>query len=371
MTVLILLAAGFVAFANGANDNFKGVATLYGSRTLGYRPALAWATGTTLAGSLSAMALAGGLVKRFSGKGLVAEAIAADPRFLLAVAIAAAATVMLATRLGLPISTTHALMGGLMGAGAVMAGPSHLAYSTLGTSFALPLVLSPLLSLLLTATLYTSLRWARLQLGVTEQTCVCVGGVEQVAAFVPGGAAVRLATGLVVSVDSLERCERRYAGTVLGWQAQTLLNRLHVLTAGAVGFARGLNDTPKVVALVVAAQLLGVGGGMLTAALVMALGGLLLARRIAETLSFRITGMNHGQGFTANLVTAAIVTLASPLGLPVSTTHVACGALFGLGAVNGEARWKTIAQLLSAWVTTLPAAAALGAAAALMTTNLR
>jgi PiT family inorganic phosphate transporter len=74
--------------------------------------------------------------------------------------------------------------------------------------------------------------------------------------------------------------------------------------------------------------------------------------------------MNHGQGFSANLVTAALVTLASPLGLPVSTTHVSCGALFGIGLVNGEARAKTIAQILAAWVTTLPMAALLAAAAA-------
>jgi PiT family inorganic phosphate transporter len=100
------------------------------------------------------------------------------------------------------------------------------------------------------------------------------------------------------------------------------------------------------------------------AALAIAVGGALAAGRVAQTLSFGITPLNHGQGFTANVVTAVLVMLASPLGLPVSTTHVSCGALFGIGAATGEARSKAIAQVLAAWVTTLPVAAALSALAA-------
>jgi PiT family inorganic phosphate transporter len=72
--------------------------------------------------------------------------------------------------------------------------------------------------------------------------------------------------------------------------------------------------------------------------------------------------MNHGQGFTANLMTSLIVVGASRFGMPVSTTHVSCGALFGIGAVTGQARWATIGKILAAWVTTLPLGAALGAA---------
>jgi PiT family inorganic phosphate transporter len=79
-------------------------------------------------------------------------------------------------------------------------------------------------------------------------------------------------------------------------------------------------------------------------------------------MSHRITAMNHGQGFTANLVTSVIVIGASRLGMPVSTTHVSCGALFGIGAVAGRAHWQTIGKIFAAWVTTLPLGAALGAA---------
>ncbi len=94
----------------------------------------------------------------------------------------------------------------------------------------------------------------------------------------------------------------------------------------------------------------------------MAAGGLIGARRVAETMSHRVTEMNPGQGFAANFVTAGLVIGASGLGLPVSTTHVSCGTLFGIGAVTRQAHWKTIATILLAWVTTLPLAGALGAA---------
>ncbi len=69
----------FLAYANGANDNFKGVATLFGSRTTNYRRALWWATGTTLLGSCAAVLLSGGLVRAFSGKGLVPETLTNEP----------------------------------------------------------------------------------------------------------------------------------------------------------------------------------------------------------------------------------------------------------------------------------------------------
>ncbi|MEQ1649813.1 MAG: inorganic phosphate transporter, partial [Hyphomicrobiaceae bacterium] len=100
LAALLVLAAAFVAYANGANDNFKGVATLYGSGTTSFRTALWLGTAATLAGSVSSVFLADELVKAFSGKGLVPDTVLASPQFLLAVALGAASTVMLATVLG-------------------------------------------------------------------------------------------------------------------------------------------------------------------------------------------------------------------------------------------------------------------------------
>lgn len=111
-----------LAYANGANDNFKGVATLFGSSVSHYRGALIWATVTTLLGSLITLFLATALLDTLSGKELVPDAIATQDRFALAVGLAAGVTVLLAGRLGFPIATTHALVGGLIGTGLTTAG---------------------------------------------------------------------------------------------------------------------------------------------------------------------------------------------------------------------------------------------------------
>ena len=151
MTLLVIIGTGLLlAYANGANDNFKGVATLLGSHTTSYRRALIWATVTTALGSVTALALARGLLEAFRGKGLVPPEVVADPSFSMAVALAAGATVLLATRLGLPVSTTHALIGGLVGAG-LLASPDGLAGSKLLRGFVLPLLASPLLAIGLAA----------------------------------------------------------------------------------------------------------------------------------------------------------------------------------------------------------------------------
>ena len=365
MAPLLIAVVAVLAYANGANDNFKGVATLVGSRTIDYRRALQWATVTTFAGSLTALWLSAGLVKAFSGTGLVPAPLTSDPAFLLAVGLGAAVTVILATRTGLPISTTHALTGALVGAGLVMAGAVR--WDRLSQTFILPLIISPFLSLAATALLYPAFRFVRLRLGVERQMCLCVdGGAVEPVLVQADGSAVLQTSGVRLSLGQLQACAEHYHGRVFGIDAQRILDRLHLVSAGAMSFARGLNDTPKIVALLAAASLAGLPAstGLLLVGAAMALGGWLSARRVAATMSERITAMNHGQGFTASLVTAALVIGASRLGLPVSTTHVSCGSLFGLGAVTGAARWQTIRSIVFAWVLTLPIAACAAAALA-------
>jgi PiT family inorganic phosphate transporter len=359
--VCIVLGVLFLAYSNGANDNFKGVATLFGSRTCSYRQALGWATVTTLAGSMLALYLAGGLVESFKGKGLVPDAVTEQPAFLLAVSIGAASTVMLATVLGLPVSTTHALIGGLVGAG-LLAAAGEVRFKSLGTSFVLPLLFSPVVSMLLTVALYPLFRWARRASGVTSHLCVCVGASFEEVQPQPDGRMLLVRTGMTLDVAEVGVCVDRYQGRVAGLEMGRALDALHYVSGGAMGFARGLNDTPKVVALLIAADALPAAWSLTLVAALMAVGGLVNSRRVAETMSRKITHMNPGQGFTANLVTSVLVAGASRLGLPVSTTHVSVGSLFGIGLVNGTARGRVILTILLAWVTTLPLGAALAAA---------
>jgi PiT family inorganic phosphate transporter len=141
------------------------------------------------------------------------------------------------------------------------------------------------------------------------------------------------------------------------------MDSAHFFSAGVVGFARGLNDTPKMAALLLVLPALGSRWGLMTVAVAIAVGGLLGARRVAETMSHKITAMNHGQGFAANLATGLLVTAASLFGLPVSTTHVAVGSLFGIGLTSRQADFRVVRNILLSWLVTLPCAAVIGALA--------
>jgi PiT family inorganic phosphate transporter len=173
MTVgLIVLAVVLLAYANGANDNFKGVATLFGSGTTDYRRALGWATVSTLVGSITAVLLAEKLLKSFSGKGLVSADLAATAEYGTAVAVGAGITVLIATRIGMPISTTHSLVGALIGAG--WAAGSTVNFGQLASGFFLPLIVSPFLAVAFTFACYPILRLFRKWLGVTQETCLAL-----------------------------------------------------------------------------------------------------------------------------------------------------------------------------------------------------
>ena len=366
---MVVLAAICVAFANGANDNFKGVATLFGSGTTDYRKALYWATGMTFLGSLAAVFLAGSLIKTFGGKGLIDDAIAKQPEFAAAVAMGAGLTVLLATRIGMPISTTHSLMGALIGTG--LAAGSAINLQTLGSKFLLPLLTSPIIAVALTAAIYPLLSWMRRMSGVSSEYCICVGEEETeviaITSPVCQTTAMERASQLSVSSGKQVTCESRYSGSMVGMEAGTVLDSAHYLSSGIVSFARGLNDTPKIAALLLLVPVFTPITGLATIGVVIAIGALICARRVAETMSKKITAMNHGQGFTCNVITGVIVICFSRFGLPVSTTHVSCGSLFGLGAVTGGANQSTIFTILLAWVATLPIA---GCVAALVYTLL-
>jgi len=191
----------------------------------------------------------------------------------------------------------------------VVAGP-EVNLQALAKDFLLPLLLSPIVALVLAGPLYLLLRFLRPRFGITTE----------------------------------------------------YTDAAHFVSAGVVSFARGLNDTPKIVALLLVIQAFDIKLGMLLVAIAMAVGGLLNARRVAVTMSKRITPLNPGQGFTANLVTSALVIAASRFGLPVSTTHVSVGSLFGIGLITREANARVVTGILLSWVLTLPIAAILSAA---------
>ncbi|MGR3304209.1 MAG: anion permease [Candidatus Scalindua sp.] len=360
MTILIILflATCFLAYSNGANDNFKGVATLFGSRTTNYKGAIWLATVTTFAGSVCSVFFAQTLVKTFSGKGLVPDAVSISPEFLTAVAIGSAITVIIATVTGFPISTTHSLTGALVGAGFIAVG-TQVNFAVLGSSFFLPLLIAPVIAVAFGSSLYTVFRNIRIRSGITKEWCLCVGDQKRLVPSMQSAVtlAASCSSSIDVTIDKSENCIEMYKGHFWGMSCQKLLDYFHFCSAGVVSFARGLNDTPKIVALLLLIKGLSIHWGMAAVAVGMAAGGLLNARRVAETMSNKITKLNHGQGFTANLVTGFLVIFASRFGVPVSTTHVSVGSIFGIGLASKRINTGIMLEIILSWLITLPVAA--------------
>ena len=359
-TVFILLATLFLAYANGANDNFKGVATLYGSGTTNYKKSLIYATMTTALGSLMALYLASELIIVFKGKGLVPDEVIQMQNFPLAVGAGAALTVMSATFLNLPVSTTHALIGALAGAGWVSS-ETGIYWDILSKAYFLPLVAGPILSVVLALIIYPLFKKIRKKLNIDQETCFCVG--EKIIATAQGHGVTKeqfennYHTPLVFPkavVASQAYCHSSYSGKLAGISARNVLNGLHYLSSGIVCFSRGLNDTPKIAALLLIGSRFDLNISILVVSIAMAVGGLIHSKRIAVTMGEKVTAMNPGQAFTANLITGVMVLVASRFGVPISTTHVSCGSIFGIGISKKNIALKVLSHIILAWVTTLP-----------------
>ena len=300
-----------VAYANGANDISKSIATLVGSGVANYRKATAWGTAATAAGASVSVVTGAALAAAFSTR-LLSVGTVIGFAFALAAIAGTAGWVLLASRVGLPVSTTHALAGSIVAAGIATYGAGGVQWGVIGSVVALPLLLSPLLGLLLSVGLITLAKAAHLR-------------------------------------------------------DRSALRPVHWAASGMTAFARGLNDAPKIAALgtllVLATSGATPSGSGLVAiaaivAVAMALGSYVGGRRVIATLATRVTRIDDLDGTAANVVTAALVTFAATHGLPVSTTHVSSGSIFGIGiaARDGRLDVNVVRGLLMAWLVTVPGA---------------
>lgn len=295
--VVLLLVAG-LAFANGANDNFKGVATLHGSGATSYRTALIVATVATVGGSLLSIAFASfasGLIAAFSGSELVSADVAAGTRFTASVGGAAAITILLATRLGMPASTTHALTGALLGVAFVVDGVQS-AWQPLVQRFFVPLLVSPLIAIVLTALAFYTFARMRARFGPDGPSCLCVAGSGSEVPAAAGVACAVASPSLVVA--PVAECETLGPGAIVA-RSDRIAAAAHVLSAASVCFARAVNDTPKVAALLATASLAQGSRALGLVALAMAIGGIVASRRVAETISRGITSLDPVEGLSA------------------------------------------------------------------------
>ncbi len=359
----LVATAMFIAFANGQNDVSKGVATLVGSGVTSYRRAILWGAVWTGLGGLAGASLGTAMISTF-GRGLLSPEVAPTYAAALATILGAAAWVTIATRTSLPVSTTHAIVGALAGVGVLAYGVGGVQWGVVAHKLVLPLVVGPFVALAATAAILTA--WRPRPRGLRDCACIDPPALVPISSMTSGAARMALTAPRLVVASSADCARERPAALRL------TLDHLHWLTSGATSFARGLNDAPKMVALIVAGSVLSGGAiatswwfAVVTGAMVM--GSLLGGLRVTRVLAENVTRMDHREGFSANLVTALLVGLAASRGLPLSTTHVSTGAILGAGLTRKSAiDWSTVRGLLLAWLVTVPGAAVLGAIAYLV-----
>jgi inorganic phosphate transporter, PiT family len=303
-------------FMNGLHDAANSIATVVSTRVLKPSTAVAWAAFF----NFIAFAVFGLHVAQTLGTGIV-DAGVVDPHVIFGALIGAIVWNAVTWGLGLPSSSSHALIGGLTGAGVAKAGFGAIVYGGLGKTAA-GIVLSPLLGFALAQLLVVVVQWMNLR-----------------------------STPFAV--------DRRF-------------RILQLVSAAMYSLGHGGNDAQKtmgIIAVLLYSQgLLGATFHVpfwvvITCQLAMALGTLMGGWRIVHTMGSRITHLKPIQGFCAETGGALTLFLATGLGVPVSTTHTITGAIVGVGAARrtSAVRWHVAQRIVVAWVVTLPAAAIIGA----------
>ncbi|NLD56036.1 MAG: inorganic phosphate transporter [Burkholderiaceae bacterium] len=318
LSFLVLLALAF-GFLNGFHDAANSIATVVSTRVLRPHQAVAWAAGF----NLLALALLQTGVATTIGTGLVDPTVV-DPAAVFGALIAAIVWNLITLRLGIPTSSSHALIAGLAGATMASAGPQALLLPGLGL-FLLFLLLAPLIGLLL-------------------------------------GAGLMVAVLRAFSHVDARKADRR-------------LRQLQLLSSAVYSIGHGSNDGQKTLGIV---WLLLLGAGqaaadapptwaVLASYLAIAAGTLFGGWRIVRTMGQRLIKLTPAGGFCAEAVGAATIHFATWFGAPISTTQALTASIVGVGAVNrvNSVRWGVARVILWAWAITLPAAALIGALACL------
>jgi PiT family inorganic phosphate transporter len=312
---LIAVALTF-DFLNGLHDAANSIATIVSTRVLSPRYAVAWAAFF----NFIAFAVFGLHVAKTIGSGIISPGIISDP-VIFGALMGAISWNVITWLAGIPSSSSHALIGGLVGAGVAKAGWHAVLWSGLTPTIG-AIVLSPALGFVLALLLVLILSWA-------------------------------FARSTPSRVDGLFR-------------------RIQFVSASAYSLGHGGNDAQKTMGII--AALLFAHGGLghsfsvpfwvvISCNGAMALGTLFGGWRIVRTMGSRITRLTPFQGVCAETAGSITLFLATGLGIPVSTTHTITGAIVGVGAARrtSAVRWNVAKDILVAWVITMPAAAAIGA----------
>jgi inorganic phosphate transporter, PiT family len=322
--VLTIAVALFFDFTNGFHDTANAIGTTIGTRALPPRVAVALSAVLNLVGAIVTTQLLHAEVANTVGS-LVAPEGGVAMTMLIAVLFGAITWNLITWRAGLPSSSSHALIGALIGMG--------LAVYGIG-----------------------AVQWGEVYPVFVALICSPIAG---------------LVVAYVVSVVLLNLLRRARPS-----RANSAFRRLQLFSSGFVAFSHGANDAQKTMAIITLA--LFSSGHLaefavptwvaLAAAIAIGLGTWAGGWRIIRTMSTRIVRMEPVDGFAAQTVAATVIQLATAWGLPVSTTQVVSGSVMGAGATHrfSAVRWGVARRIVWAWIFTIPASAALAALAALL-----
>ncbi len=324
MLVLVVVLAIAFDYVNGFHDTANAIATSVATRALSPRYAILMATAFNFIG-----AFAGTAVAKTIASGLVDEAT--TTQVVIAAALIGAIIWNLITwQQGLPSSSSHALIGGLLGATIVAAGTGALNINGIVNKVLIPMVTSPLFGFAIAFALMVTLYWV------------------------------------------FRRSKRKPMGA--------RFRRLQIGSAAFMAFAHGSNDAQKTMGIITLALL---SAGVIddftvptwvivVSASALSLGTAVGGWRIMHTMGQRVAKLEPVHGFAAETTAASILLVTAELGMPVSTTQVISGAIMGVGSSQGlrHVRWGVARRILVAWVLTLPAAGILAAVAWLAMTTI-
>jgi inorganic phosphate transporter, PiT family len=314
LVAVVAVALAF-DFTNGFHDAANAIATSVSTRAISPRLAVLGSACLNFAGAFLSLKVAATV-----GKGIV-DPGAVTLRVVLAGLIGAIAWNLLTWRLGLPSSSSHALIGGVAGSAIAAAGFGVIQWSGIWQKVAIPSLLAPALVLPFAALLMLVLLWI---------------------------------------------VRRRAPGKV-----NRFFRRAQLLSGGFVSLAHGTNDAQKTMGVIALALVAAHPNSsfhvpvwvIVAAAAAMAAGTYVGGWRIVRTLGQRIAKLDPPQGFAAETASATILWLTAHFGFPVSTTHTVSSAVLGAGATSrfSAVRWGIAGNIVVAWLLTLPAAALVGA----------
>jgi PiT family inorganic phosphate transporter len=314
--IFIIIVALLFDFLNGMNDAANSIATIVSTRVLSPRLAVLWAAFFNLIAAF----FFGVHVATTIGKGVVDPAIV-DAVVILSTLLAAILWTAICTQLGLPISVSHALVGGLVGTGAAKAG-------------------------------FGALVWP---------------GLIKIAVFIGLAPLIGTFLGYFFMVAVYWICHRCSPQVVDRW-----FRRLQLASAAAFSLGHGTNDAQKTMGII-AVLLFSTGympGGfhvpfwiVISCHVAIALGTLAGGWRVIETLGMKMTKLRPVHGFCAETAAASSIILSTVGGIPVSTTHTITGAIIGVGATTklSAIRWGVAYRIVWAWLLTIPGTALVAA----------